>query len=85
MSSRDSLILKMEVISLPLPNYKLFGINTPDTRSSIIPHPPAYEDGTDREFRNVGCQRYTDAGDLPKRQQITIRTRQKFKIKNLLS
>ena len=24
------------------------------------------EDGTDREFRNVG-QQYTDAGDLPKR------------------
>ena len=30
------------------------------------------EDGTDREFRNVGYQRYMDAGDLPKRQQITI-------------
>ena len=32
-----------------------------------IPYPPAYEDGTDREFRNVGYQRYMDAGDLPKR------------------
>ena len=31
------------------------------------PNPPAYEDGTDREFRNVGYQRYMDAGDLPKR------------------
>ena len=33
--------------------------------------PPAYEDGTDREFRNVGYQGYMDAGELPKRQQIT--------------
>ena len=30
------------------------------------------QDGTDREFRNVGYQRYMDAGDLPKRQQITM-------------
>jgi len=28
----------------------LFGVNTPHTWSSIIPHPPACEDGTDREF-----------------------------------
>jgi len=33
----------------------------------IIPHPPAYEDGTDREFRNVGYQLYMDTGDLPKK------------------
>ena len=59
--------------------------NTPHTRSSIIPHPPAYEDGTDREFRNVGYQRYMDAGDLPKRQKITIRKRRKFKIKKTYS
>ena len=52
---------------LPFPNYKPFGINTPHTRSSIIPHPPAYGDGTDREFQNVGFQRYMDAGDLSKR------------------
>ena len=35
--------------------------------------PPAYEDRTDREFRNVGYQRYMDAGELPERQQITGR------------
>jgi len=55
---------------------------TTHTRSSVIPHPPAYEDWTDRDFRNVGYPRYMDTGDLPKRQQITIRTRRKFKIKN---
>ena len=60
--------------SYHFPTTNIFGINTPHTRSSIIPHPPAYEDGTDREFRNVGSQRYVDAGDLPKRQQITIST-----------
>jgi hypothetical protein len=32
---------------------------------------PAYEDGTDSEFRNVG-QKHTDAGDLPKRKQTRI-------------
>jgi len=30
------------------------GINTPHTPSPVILHRPAYEDGTDREFRNVG-------------------------------
>jgi len=30
------------------------GINTPHVSSSVILHPPALEDGTDRGFRNVG-------------------------------
>jgi len=34
----------------------------------------ALEDGTDREFRNVGIQLYTDAGDLPKRKETTRQT-----------
>jgi hypothetical protein len=38
------------------------------TPSLAILHLPAYEDGTDREFRNVG-QEHTDAGDLPKRKK----------------
>jgi hypothetical protein len=42
-------------------------------------HSPAYEDGTDSEFRNVG-QKNTDAGDLPKRKQTTFGTRRKLKI-----
>jgi hypothetical protein len=31
---------------------------------------PAYEDGTDRVFRNVGIQN-SDAGELPRRKQTT--------------
>jgi len=30
------------------------GINTPHIPSLVILHPPAYEDGTDRGFQNVG-------------------------------
>ena len=30
------------------------GINTPNNPSTDILHSPAYEDGTDSEFRNVG-------------------------------
>jgi len=32
----------------------LWGINTPQNPSTDILHSPAYEDGTDSEFRNVG-------------------------------
>jgi len=32
----------------------LSGINTPHIPSPVILHLPAYEDGTDRGFRNVG-------------------------------
>jgi len=34
-------------------------------------HPPAYEDGTGRGFRNVGYE-HCDAGELPKRKHITF-------------
>ena len=38
---------------------------------------PAYEDGTDKEFRNVGYYN-SDAGELPKKEHITIETRRKL-------
>jgi hypothetical protein len=37
----------------------------------------AYEDGTDKEFRNVGYLN-SDAGELPKKEHITIETRRKL-------
>jgi len=37
---------------------------------NYILHSPAYEDGTDSEFRNVGSYN-SDAGELPKKEQIT--------------
>ena len=46
-----------------------------------ILHSPAYEDGTDSEFRNVGSWN-SDAGELPKKEQITFRTWRKLKNKN---
>ena len=42
---------------------------------------PAYEDGTDRVFRNVGIQQ-SDAGEIPKRIHTRFQTRRKFEIKN---
>jgi hypothetical protein len=51
-----------------------------NTPSLTILHPPAYEDGTDSEFWNVG-QQHTDAGDLPKRKWTTFTTRWKLKLK----
>ena len=46
------------------------------------PHfiPLAYEDGTDRVFRNAGIYN-SDAGELPKRKHNIFRTRRKFEIK----
>ena len=41
---------------------------------------PAYEDGTDRVFRNVGIQE-SDAGEIPKRIHTGFKTRRKFEIK----
>jgi len=41
---------------------------------------PAYEDGTDRVFRNVGIQN-SDAGESPKRKHTTFRTGRNFEIK----
>ena len=40
----------------------------------------AYEDGTDRVFGNVSIQN-SDAGELPRREHTTYRTRRKFEIK----
>jgi len=48
----------------------LSGINTPHIPSPVILHPLAYEDGTDRGFRNVGYSN-SDVGELPKRKRIT--------------
>jgi hypothetical protein len=42
---------------------------------------PAYEDGTDRVFQNVGIQN-SDAGELLRRKHTTFRAWQKFEIKN---
>ena len=41
---------------------------------------PAYEDGTDRVFRNVGIQQ-SDAGEIPKRILTRLKKRRKFEIK----
>ena len=41
---------------------------------------PAFEDGTDRVFRNVGIYK-SDAGESPKRKQTTFWTRRKLEIK----
>jgi len=41
---------------------------------------PAYEDGKDRVFRNVGIQD-SDAAEIPRRKNTTFRTRRKFEIK----
>jgi hypothetical protein len=42
---------------------------------------PAFEDGRDRVFRNVGIQN-SYGGILPRRKHTTFRTRRKFDIKN---
>ena len=42
---------------------------------------PAFEDGTDTGFRNVG-QLQSDAGEIPKRTYTIFKSRQKFEIKN---
>ena len=39
----------------------------------------AYEDGTDRKFRNVGTKR-SDAGRLPNKHNTAFNTRRKFEI-----
>jgi hypothetical protein len=42
---------------------------------------PAYEDGTERVFRNIGTQN-SDARELPRRKDTTFKTQPKFEIKN---
>ena len=49
----------------------------------VIHHLPAYEDETDRVFRNVGMHN-SDAGESPRRKHTTYRTRRKFEIKNFV-
>ena len=51
--------------------------NTLSVPSSYL---PAYEDGTERVFRNVGIKN-SDAGELPRRKDTTFRTWRKFEIK----
>jgi hypothetical protein len=48
-------------------------INTLPNPATDILHPRAYEDGTDKEFRNVGYQE-PDAGESPKKEQFTYQT-----------
>jgi hypothetical protein len=45
-----------------------------------IPH-PAFEDGPDRGFRNVG-KTQSDAREIPKRTYTIFKTQRKFEIKN---
>jgi hypothetical protein len=59
------------------------GINTWPYPATNILHPPAYEDGTDKEFRNVGYQD-PDAGESPKKEQSTIDTWRKLENKIVL-
>jgi len=54
--------------------------NTLSVPSSYL---PAYEDGTNRVFRNFGIQN-SDAGELPRRKHTIFKTRRKFEIKNCL-
>jgi hypothetical protein len=51
-------------------------------RVGIKKYLPAYEDGTDRVFRNVGIYN-SDAGELPRRKHTTFTTWRKFEIKNV--
>jgi hypothetical protein len=57
------------------------GINIPFLSLSIL-HTvqPAFEDGTDRRFRNVEKPLY-DAGEIPRRTYTIFRTRRKSEIK----
>jgi len=42
----------------------------------------AYEDGTDRVFRNVGIEN-SDGGELPRRKRTAFRTGRKLEIKSI--
>jgi len=55
----------------------------PTFRNTLsVPSSKAFEDGTDRVFRNVGIYK-SDAGESPKRKQTTFWTRRKLEIKKL--
>jgi len=49
-----------------------------NTLSIPFSYLPAYDDGTDRVFRNVDIQN-TDAGELPRRKHITFRPGESLK------
>jgi hypothetical protein len=49
------------------------------SQRQLILHRPAFEDGTDRVFRNVGYY-HSDAGETPKMKHITFNARRKLKI-----
>jgi len=57
--------------------YKYFNILKPIHLSYL----PAYEDGADRMFRNVGIYN-SDAGELPRRKHTAFKTGRKFEIEN---
>ena len=56
----------------------------PTFRNTLsVPSSKAFEDGTDRMFRNVGIYKL-DAGESPKRKQTTFWTRRKLEIKDFI-
>jgi hypothetical protein len=62
--------------------YPLF-LNTVVRNHLLSTLHPAFEDGTDRGFRNVGKSQ-SDAGEIPKRTHTIFKTRRKFEIKNTI-
>jgi len=50
----------------------------------LTPHTvhPAFEDGTDTGFRNVGQLQF-DAGEIPRRKYTIFKSRRKSEIKNM--
>jgi len=59
--------MKME----PKVSSETSAIRTQTTGNYPKLHSPAYEDGTDSEFRNVGYYN-SDAGELPKKEHVTF-------------
>jgi hypothetical protein len=62
-----------------MPTFRNY-LSVPSSKAGYTSY-PAFEDGTDIYFRNVGMQK-SDAGDTPKRLLTISKTRQKFEIKN---
>jgi hypothetical protein len=60
------------------PGDKYHALLSPSTLHTLH---PAFEDGTDRGFRNVGKSQ-SEAGEIPKRTHTIFKTRRKFEIKN---
>ena len=61
---------------------RFWTLSVPSSKAGVK-FTPAFEDGTDRVFRNV-CIYKSDAGESPKRKQTTFWTRRKLEIKNIL-